>query len=391
MSLRMSPIPTSLYIHIPWCVKKCPYCDFNSHTQYGELPEAEYIGALLEDFETSLQLVPTKTALSSIFIGGGTPSLFSAQAYEQLFSGLQKILSYSDTLYLNNWSELEITLEANPESVRLNHFTDYKKVGINRISLGIQSFNNIMLQRLGRAHDSLNAKKAIDVLLQSGFTKFNLDLMFGLPSQTLEEALEDLETALSFPLTHLSWYQLNLEPNTPFYQRPPLLPNDDILWEMQSTGQHLLAQKGLLQYEVSAYARSPEHQCQHNLNYWTFGDYLGIGAGAHGKINKQRIAKIRHPKAYLNAYHNKLSLEARKSAIPEKEFAFEFMLNVLRLTQGVSTQLFSERTGLEFDTLSPALEKAIQLGLLSIDNKNNRLYPTAQGARFLNDLVSLFL
>lgn len=377
----MISMPVSLYIHIPWCIKKCPYCDFNSHTQQGELPEKDYIAALISDFKSSIKNLSPNTTLISIFIGGGTPSLFSPQAYKQLFTGLQALLPFDPNI--------EITLEANPESVKLNRFIDYKKIGINRISLGIQSFNNVMLQRLGRAHDALQAKIAIESITQAGFTNFNLDLMFGLPSQTIQEALADLKYALQFPATHLSWYQLTLEPNTPFYQHPPHLPDDDLLWDMQSEGQALLAKNGFVQYEVSAYTRS--QACQHNLNYWTFGDYIGIGCGAHGKINNSRTVKIRHPKAYLQAHQNHLDLTAKTTKIAQKELPFEFMLNTLRLTQGFCINLFNERTGLPLDTIAAPLQKAKQLKLLNINNAQNIICPTPQGARFLNDLITIFL
>ncbi len=377
----MNSIPVSLYIHIPWCVKKCPYCDFNSHTQNGELPEKDYISALLDDFAISIQNVDPKRSLTSIFIGGGTPSLFSPKAYAQLFAGLQTLLPFDPNI--------EITLEANPESVKLARFIEYKKIGINRISVGIQSFNDMMLQRLGRAHDTVQASKAIDSVLQAGFENFNLDLMFGLPSQTLKEALADLEYALKFPATHLSWYQLTLEPNTPFYQHPPKLPNDDLLWHMQNEGQNLLSKNGFVQYEVSAYTRG--QACQHNLNYWTFGDYLGIGCGAHGKINNTRTVKMRHPKAYLQAHQNHLDLNAKTEKINPKELPFEFMLNALRLTKGFSTPVFTQRTGLPLEVIHAPLQKAKDLGLLDIDITKNTICPTIQGSRFLNDLITLFL
>lgn len=377
----MNPLPVSLYIHIPWCVKKCPYCDFNSHANKGELPEQAYIAALLEDFKSSIQTLAPNTKLLSIFIGGGTPSLFSPQAYEQLFKGLHALLPFDP--------KIETTLEANPESVELTRFQGYKQAGINRISLGVQSFNDALLEKLGRAHDSAKAKKAVDILRQAGFDNFNIDLMFGLPSQTLNQALEDLKCGLDLKPTHLSWYQLTLEPNTPFYQRPPVLPHEDILWDMQNEGQRLLTQHGFNQYEVSAYTQS--RPCQHNLNYWTFGDYIGIGCGAHGKINFHRTTKIRHPSAYIQAHQNQKDLHASIEAIPLKELPFEFMLNALRLSNGFSEELYTQRTGLALNTIEAALKKAQSQGLITRDLVQKTICTTPQGARFLNDLITLFL
>lgn len=375
------PSPVSLYIHIPWCVKKCPYCDFNSHAQKGDLPEKAYIAALLDDFKAELKFITPPTRIQTIFIGGGTPSLFSPQSYKQLFDGLQSLLPFN--------ASIEITLEANPESVELNRFIGYQQIGINRISLGVQSFNDNLLKKLGRAHDAMQAQRAIQTILKSGFKNFNIDLMFGLPSQTIKEVLSDLNTALHSGATHLSWYQLTLEPNTPFYQRPPVLPDDELLWEMQKAGQNLLAQRGFIQYEISAY--TPSSPCQHNLNYWTFGDYLGIGCGAHGKVNYQRMVKIRHPGAYLEAHSKNLSLYSSIKPIHKQALAFEFMLNALRLTQGFSEDLFIKRTGLPFESIQTPLEKAQTQGLIQRDSEKKIISTTPQGAQFLNDVIMLFL
>lgn len=379
--MLLNIIPVSLYIHIPWCVKKCPYCDFNSHAQKGPIPEKAYVDALIDDFKTSLKDLPPNTTLHSIFIGGGTPSLFSGEAYARLFENLQKLLPFDPSI--------EITLEANPESVKLEHFKNYKAAGINRISLGVQSFNEAALQKLGRAHNGPEALTAIDTLTQAGFKNFNVDLMFGLPSQTIEEALSDLRQSLKSPATHISWYQLTLEPNTPFYQRPPILPEDDLLWEMQLQGQKLLKEHGFNQYEISAYTRSSFSQ--HNLNYWMFGDYIGIGCGAHGKLNFKRTVKIRHPKVYLEAHAKGLDLCSSIQPIETQALPFEFMLNALRLTGGFSEDLFSARTGLPIAHIEEALQKAQTQALIIRDPVQRKIIPTARGLQFLNDLITLFL
>lgn len=373
-------IPLSLYIHIPWCIKKCPYCDFNSHAVKNEIPEFQYINQLLLDLENDLHLVAGRE-IKSIFIGGGTPSLFSATSLEKLLSELKIKLNFSQTI--------EITLEANPGTFETQRFKDFYAIGINRLSIGIQSFQNEKLKLLGRIHDAEQSKQAVEIAQQAGFNNINLDLMFGLPEQTLKDAMLDLNTAIQFQTSHLSWYQLTLEPNTYFYSHPPTLPIEDAIWKMQLSGQDLLAKNNYFQYEVSAYSKY-NLQCSHNLNYWKFGDYLGIGAGAHSKMtfNNQiiRKIKIKHPNAYLLAKNNFI---AEEKIVPEKEIPFEFMLNALRLNQVIPVELFTERTGLQSQKLESMLIAAANKKLISY-NKNT-IITTSLGKRFLNDLVQLFL
>lgn len=373
--------PLSLYIHIPWCVRKCPYCDFNSHTASPILPEEEYVDALLADLDLDLPHVHGRE-LRSIFFGGGTPSLFSAQALGRLLTGVEQRIRFA--------SDIEITLEANPGTFEQDKFRAYRGLGINRLSIGIQSFQEAKLKALGRIHNGDEAIRAADMARQAGFDNFNLDLMHGLPDQSQEEALNDLRQAIALAPTHLSWYQLTLEPNTVFWNQPPVLPEDDILWDIQETGQQLLADNGYAQYEVSAYAQ-PGKAARHNLNYWAFGDFIGIGAGAHGKLSHPdgriiRTWKTRLPKDYLNpdkpfqAGHKRLSTE---------ELPFEFLMNALRLSDGVDAALFQERTGLSLASLTSARREAEQRGLLKADPA--RLVATPQGQLFLNDLLQYFL
>ena len=375
--------PLSLYVHIPWCVRKCPYCDFNSHAAPEQLPEAAYVDALLEDLTADLPLAGSRP-LQSIFIGGGTPSLFSAGAIDRLLQGIR------DRIELV--ADAEITLEANPGTFERERFEAYRAAGINRLSIGVQSFNAEHLKQLGRIHNPDEALRAAEAAVAI-FPRVNLDLMHGLPGQTVEQALYDLKQALAFDPGHLSWYQLTIEPNTEFHARPPRLPLDEALWEIQEQGQTLLDAQGYAQYEISAYAR-PGQQARHNLNYWQFGDYLGIGAGAHGKISYldtqgvlqiERRHKMRQPKGYL-APERRLAGQQR---IPLDERPFEFMMNALRLTSGTETDLFQERTGVNFADIVPILKKAQQLELL--DCSSTRLAPTRQGRLFLNDLLALFL
>ncbi len=376
--------PLSLYVHIPWCVRKCPYCDFNSHAQRNtSLPEEAYIDALIRDLTFELQHQVTQRPLHSIFIGGGTPSLFSAPSFERLLTTIDQLMGIS--------ADTEITLEANPGTFEQIKFAGFKAAGINRLSLGIQSFNDIQLKALGRIHSAENAMTAAKSAIQL-FDRVNLDLMHGLPQQTTAGALADLHQAISLGPEHLSWYQLTLEPNTEFHARPPTLPVDEALWEIQEAGQQHLAQAGFRQYEISAYAR---HQAmsRHNLNYWTFGDYIGIGAGAHGKVSYrsdeglriERHEKLRQPKAYLNA----INPTQKRQWVAQEELPFEFMLNALRLYDGVSIDLFEQRTGLSLQQLQKPLTLARGKGLL-MDNPD-RLAPSAQGRLFLNDLLELFL
>lgn len=373
--------PLALYIHIPWCVKKCPYCDFNSHAAAPTLPEEEYVDALLADLDADLPAVYGRE-LTSIFFGGGTPSLFSAKALGRLLAGVEQRIKFA--------ADIEITLEANPGTFEQAKFSAYRKLGINRLSIGVQSFQSAKLQALGRIHDGDEAVRAADMARAAGFDNFNLDLMHGLPDQSIDDALADLRTAIAQRPTHLSWYQLTLEPNTVFWNQPPILPEDDTLWDIQEAGQALLAEHGYAQYEVSAYAQ-PGKVARHNLNYWSFGDFIGIGAGAHGKLSSpdgiiRRTWKTRLPKDYLDP--NK-RFSAGERVLGQDELPFEFLMNVLRLTEGAASELFSQRTGLPLSLLSEARKQAQQRGLLQ-DNPD-RLTATAEGQLFLNDLLQQFL
>ncbi|WP_413042968.1 radical SAM family heme chaperone HemW [Pseudomonas sp. YJ42] len=373
--------PLAAYVHIPWCVRKCPYCDFNSHAAGPTLPEDAYVAALLDDLESDLDQVQGRR-LTSIFFGGGTPSLFSAQALGRILDGLQQRVGFA--------ADVEITLEANPGTFEQAKFRDYRHLGINRLSIGVQSFQAAKLKALGRIHDGDEAVRAADMARAAGFDNFNLDLMHGLPEQSLDDALGDLRTAIAQQPTHLSWYQLTVEPNTEFWNRPPQLPEDETLWDIQEAGQVLLAEHGFRQYETSAYAQ-PGRQARHNLNYWTFGDFLGLGAGAHGKISSpdgqiRRSWKTRLPKDYLDPAKR---YRAGESVLRDDELPFEFLMNVLRLTDGVPSALFTERTGLSTEMLVEGRRKAEARGLLERDPQ--RLAATAKGQLFLNDLLQLFL
>ncbi len=379
-SLLQMP-PLALYIHIPWCVRKCPYCDFNSHTASPVLPEAEYVDALLADLERDLPLAHGRE-LTSIFFGGGTPSLFSAEALGRLLEGVQQRIRFA--------SDIEITLEANPGTFEQEKFRAYRQLGINRLSIGVQSFQQSKLEALGRIHNGDEAMRAADMARNAGFDNFNLDLMHGLPDQSLGEALNDIRQAIALAPTHLSWYQLTLEPNTVFWNQPPVLPEDDTLWDIQEAGQALLAEHGYAQYEVSAYAQAGK-RARHNLNYWSFGDFLGIGAGAHAKLTSPdgqilRSWKTRLPKDYLDPSKN---FQAGAKALTVDELPFEFLMNALRLTDGVAAELFSQRTGLPLDDFADAREQAQRRGLLVADPE--RLVATPQGQLFLNDLLQYFL
>lgn len=373
--------PLSLYIHLPWCVRKCPYCDFNSHAVKSSIPETAYVQTLLQELDRHLSSF-SANSLVSIFFGGGTPSLFSPQAIEHILNGVNERLPITQ--------QTEITLEANPGAVDEARFQGFRRAGVNRLSLGIQSLQDEKLKVLGRIHDAANAKNAIQTAKLAGFTNFNIDLMFGLPNQSIHDALYDLTQALSFEPTHLSWYQLTIEPNTVFYKQTPILPEDELIWDMQSAGQALLSDAGLHQYEISAYSQTGK-ACLHNRNYWEFGDYLGIGAGAHSKLTDVknqavlRLAQVKQPKDYLML--DKHRAEATK--IAEEHLVFEFMLNALRLKDGVPASLFSERTGVALESIQPTLDKAIKLGLLSPDL--NQLCATQKGYHFLNELTLLFL
>jgi oxygen-independent coproporphyrinogen-3 oxidase len=368
--------PLSLYIHIPWCVRKCPYCDFNSHAIRDGLPEAAYADALLRDLESQLPRVWGRR-LETVFIGGGTPSLFAPETMDRLLSGLRARLPLRP--------DAEITLEANPGTVEQGRFRELRAAGINRLSIGIQSFDDGLLRGIGRIHDGREARAAAEAAHAAGFDNLNLDLMFALPGQGLEQALADLDTAMALEPTHLSWYQLTIEPNTAFHQQPPPLPDDEQIHAMQEAGQAILAAHGFTTYEVSAHARAGR-RCRHNLNYWRFGDYLGIGAGAHGKISLPdailRTRKPRHPRDYLQTPG-----QTDERPLGPGDASLEFMMNALRLVDGFETDLFHRHTGL--DTLpEEALSRARELELLERDG--SRIRPTELGRRFLNDLLGLF-
>ena len=371
--------PLSLYIHVPWCVRKCPYCDFNSHAVKGEIPEHAYLNALLEDLDQDLSLVRERP-IETVFIGGGTPSLMSGAFYHRLFERLRERLTFSP--------EAEITLEANPGTLETGRFESFREAGINRLSIGVQSFDPNQLKTLGRIHDSAAAHSAIDAARKAGFDNFNVDLMHGLPGQTPSQALDDLQAALSYQPRHLSWYQLTIEPNTEFFSRPPALPDDDRLWEIYQRGGDLLRRAGLDDYEVSAWSL-PGAQSRHNLNYWTFGDYLALGAGGHGKVSLAdgrilRYWKTRQPDAYLNRIGSRT---AGSEAIEPEDRPLEFMMNVLRLKSGTEEQLYSERTGLPLSSIAVKLEQLRNENLIVPD----RLQATAKGQRYLNSLLEHFL
>ena len=376
--------PLSLYVHLPWCVRKCPYCDFNSHELKDDVPEQAYIDALIADLEQELPAVWGRP-VETVFIGGGTPSLFSPAAIDRLLSQLRALLALPATA--------EITLEANPGTVETGRFAEFRAAGINRLSIGIQSFDDGMLAKLGRIHDARQAVAAAEAAHAAGFTEFNLDLMYGLPGQDVAHALTDLEQAIALRPSHLSHYQLTIEPNTRFAHSPPALPDDDGIWEMQQACQARLAPSGFENYEVSAYARAG-HRCRHNLNYWRFGDYLGIGAGAHAKISSaqtQRIvrsAKLRHPRDYLAKAATPRRV-AEEHIVSRGEAGFEFMLNALRLSDGFPAALFAQHTGLPLSAVEAPLHQAEDKGLIEWDVHTIR--PTALGKRFLNDLTALFL
>ena len=373
--------PLALYVHLPWCVRKCPYCDFNSHERSEALPEREYGGALLSDLEGLLPSVWNRRIVS-IFFGGGTPSLFSPEAIEQLLSDIRARLPVEPGA--------EITLEANPGTVEAGRFRGYRAAGVNRLSLGVQSFDDAMLAQLGRIHSANEARNAIGIA-QNTFDNVNLDLMYGLPGQSLAMARADAAEAIRWQTTHLSAYQLTIEPNTAFYRRPPALPEHDLCADMQQAYEGALTEAGFEHYETSAFAR-PGMRCRHNLNYWEFGDYLGIGAGAHGKVSfadrVTRHERIKQPKQYIEAAMRGASLTADRVLDP-RELPFEFMLNALRLIEGFAPSLYVERTGLAAITIEAALRRAEQAGLLMQDAA--RIRPTERGKRFLNELLQLFL
>lgn len=375
--------PLSLYVHIPWCVQKCPYCDFNSHGQKGEIPEQTYLQHLIADlkadlvrFKDSVQQRP----LHSIFIGGGTPSLFSPQGIGFLLAEIQKLIEFSP--------HIEITMEANPGTVEAERFHGYVQAGVTRISMGIQSFSDEKLQALGRIHNAKEAKSAVEIARVSGLKSFNLDLMHGLPNQTLEQALDDLRQAIALAPPHLSWYQLTIEPNTMFAYRPPKLPDDDELWGIFEQGHKLLTEAGYQQYETSAYAKVG-FQCQHNLNYWRFGDYLAIGCGAHGKMSFEqgdiiRYSKTKHPKGYMRGEY----LYEEKN-VPENERAFEFFMNRFRLLEAVAKTEFEQFTGLSKSAVKEQIDFAVKQNYILETESHWQI--TEHGKLFLNELLENFL
>lgn len=371
--------PLTLYIHIPWCIKKCPYCDFNSHTLKGELPQKEYVSHLLADLEADIALTSGRS-VQSIFIGGGTPSLLSAEAIQQLLDGVQaRVMVKKDA---------EMTMEANPGAIEAERFMHYQQAGINRISIGVQSFNDQKLLALGRIHEAEQGKQAAHLARGLSLGSFNLDLMHSLPHQTLSEALEDLDQAIALSPPHLSWYQLTIEPNTAFSSRPPPLPDEDSSWEIFQKGHQRLEQAGYKQYEISAYSKKG-HQCQHNLNYWRFGDYLGIGCGAHGKLTFEdgriiRTVKTRHPRGFMQGQYR-----YQKYHVLFPERPFEFFMNRFRLLEATPREDFLHFTGVKENDVRPAIDQALNSGYL----KENAQYwqITEKGKWFLNALIALFL
>ncbi|TQM06653.1 anaerobic coproporphyrinogen III oxidase [Pseudoxanthomonas sp. 3HH-4] len=379
------PPPLSLYVHMPWCVRKCPYCDFNSHQGKGELPFDAYVDALLRDLDHDLPLVWGRT-VHSVFFGGGTPSLFPPEAIDRFLQAASSRLRFAPGL--------EVTLETNPGTAEHGRFESYRAAGVNRISFGIQSFDDGSLEKLGRIHDSREAEQAVKLAQDAGFDNINLDLMYALPGQTLAMAEHDLQRAFALRPAHISHYQLTLEPNTVFFSRPPQgIPDDDDAWDMQEHCQALLAAAGYGHYEVSAYAQ-PGRRCAHNMNYWRYGDYIGVGAGAHGKITVGATAqilrrwKVKHPTSYLGTAGTPQAIGGDDDITPERR-PFEFMLNALRLQEGFALADFTATTGLPVATIEAALEQARRNGWLDLSDTHVR--PTALGRRFTNDVIELFL
>ena len=373
--------PLSLYIHIPWCVQKCPYCDFNSHGQNGELPQQEYVDALLADLKNDLSYVQQRP-IHTIFIGGGTPSLFDASQIQRLLEGVKAMIPFE--------TDIEITMEANPGTLEHDDFAAYRAAGVTRLSIGVQSFSKEKLNLLGRIHDQDEAKTAAEKAKQANYLSFNLDLMHGLPNQSFDEAMHDIDTAGALMPPHLSWYQLTIEPNTLFHSKPPQLPDDEKLWHIYEQGQERLAALGYEQYEISAYAK-PGFQCRHNLNYWKFGDYLGIGCGAHGKITQPetdsiiRTVKIKHPKGYLAAS----DYTSETTEVITEDRALEYLMNRLRLMTPIPKAEFEARTGQSAAVVKEGMVKSINRGLLTETDTHWQL--TSKGHMFVNDLLSQFI
>ncbi|HAS6386840.1 radical SAM family heme chaperone HemW [Vibrio vulnificus] len=385
----LTPPALSLYVHIPWCVQKCPYCDFNSHALKEQIPEQMYINALLEDLDRDIekyQLQRAPRPLHSIFIGGGTPSLISAEGIRDLLQGIEKRIPFTPSI--------EITMEANPGTIEAERFAGYRKAGVTRISIGVQSFEQQKLERLGRIHGQDEAVNAAKLAHKIGLNSFNLDLMHGLPDQSIEQALADLDKAIELNPPHLSWYQLTIEPNTMFYYKPPVLPDDDQLWDIFEQGHQKLTQAGYVQYEISGYSK-PGYQCQHNLNYWRFGDYLGIGCGSHGKLSFAdgriiRTTKIKHPKGYLAAHQNMVKpyLDSEQ-LVEEIDRPFEFFMNRFRLMEACPKQDFIDTTGLPLSFIETTIQWAVEMGYLN-DNETSWQI-TEKGKLFLNDLLEAFM
>jgi putative oxygen-independent coproporphyrinogen III oxidase len=375
-------LPLSLYIHIPWCIQKCPYCDFNSHAIKSDTPETEYIAALLHDLAADIERYGITRPIGTIFIGGGTPSLFAPESIDRLLTGIG--------LQLELKPDLEITLEANPGTFESHKFAEFRALGINRLSIGIQSFNDALLKKLGRVHSGQEAMRAAEIAHLSGFENFNLDLMFGLPGAEPDSSKVDVETAISLRPSHISFYQLTLEPNTWFHKFPPKLPDDEDIFRTQQQCQQILAEHGYQQYEISAYSQQGR-QCRHNLNYWRFGDYLGIGAGAHGKISQQlpdriiRTFKPKSPEKYMADSHQ----HGGADVIGVGELPLEFVMNHLRLKQGFSLQDYQTATGLGLDTLEPALSDCVQQNLLV--RQHNHYYCSERGWNFLDNILEKFI
>ena len=380
----MHNVPLSLYIHIPWCVKKCPYCDFNSHEIQNKLPESQYIDALILDLKPCTEEARNREIIS-IFIGGGTPSVFSAKSIQILIDAIKNELNVANTA--------EISIEANPGTADQENFAGIREAGVNRISIGVQSFANLQLQNLGRIHDSQAAINSVDAAKRAGFENINIDLMYALPQQDLTAAINDIEQAVFLNPTHISYYQLTIEPNTSFYRQPPRLPDSHASWEIQKIGMDLLTKQGYQQYEVSAYAKIG-YQCTHNKNYWEYGDYLGIGAGAHQKLTMSpqnsilRFEKPKHPQQYMHHVNNK-NYPTKLRTLTEQDIIFEFMLNALRLKEGFTKQLFELHTGLSIEKINRPVQTLINEGLLVMDNE--RIHCSGRGYRFLDDVLQSWL
>ena len=379
------PPPLSLYIHIPWCIQKCPYCDFNSHALKTTIPEAQYISALIDDLDTDLaryNMQNESRKLHSIFIGGGTPSLITAPEIKRLLIEVEKRLPFAD--------DIEITMEANPGTVEAGRFIEYREAGVNRISIGVQSFQQEKLEKLGRIHGKDEAIRAARLAHEAGLNSFNLDLMHGLPNQSIDDALSDLKQAIELSPPHLSWYQLTIEPNTVFYYKPPTLPDDDDLWDIFEQGHQILADAGYVQYEISGYSKVG-YQCRHNLNYWRFGDYLGIGCGAHGKLSFAdgrivRTTKIKHPRGFLDLMKPYLIDEQE---VADHDRPFEFFMNRFRLLEACPKQDFIDKTGLGFESIKETIDWAKEKKYLNETETHWQI--TEHGKLFLNDLLEAFV